>query len=684
MQTSIDAGRVFIVSNRLPVTVVERNGQADLSSSTGGVATGLGSFYEPTVHAWVGWPGHVERAQQDRISERLQSEHKCMPVFLSDRLVEKFYDGYSNRTIWPLFHSFQSFAKFSTSEWEAYVEANGRFLQVLDQVVRPGDQIWIQDYQLMLLPGLLRARHPELAIGFFLHIPFPAFDFLRLLPQHREVLQSLLSADLIGFHTNDYAKAFLNSVHRCFGLDDRLGQLSVGGRVVQTLVHPMGIDFDKFSKGAIDLEGQNSELDILKSLGDLKSVLSVSRLDYTKGIPEMLAAWEGLMARHPELHGKVRLILAVVPSRERVERYARLKREIDETVGRINAKFGTLDWMPVRYIYRGFTTDELVLLYKHSCIGLVTPLRDGLNLVAKEFVAARNDDTGVLILSELAGASKELLEAIIVNPNSRDEMMEAIHKALTMNKSEQSWRMKALRERLLENPVAEWGDTFLKELSAAALESREAQRSVLTADSSNDIVAHYRLASRRLLVLDYDGTLMPHSNEPSSVVPDDALTDQLKLLRQDSANTIVILSGRSKADLDRFFARSRLVLASEHGAWVKGVVGSSWRGTFGEIDMTWKDEVRSAMRSAVVKIPGSWLEEKDYSLVWHYRRSDSESADLAAKDLIFYLLTMLGDHPVRIVPGSRSIEVRAFPIGKGAFLKREFDLSSFDFVFCAG
>jgi trehalose 6-phosphate synthase/phosphatase len=677
------SSRLIVVSNRLPVTVEEVGGNVDFLPSSGGLATGLNSIREK-ISSWVGWPGQVSQNQEKFVSEYLEAKHGCVPVFLSERLVEKYYEGYSNRTIWPLFHSFQSFAQYSSEEWAAYVEANQRFLQTLDGILQAGDQVWIHDYQLLLLPGLLRQRFPSIKIGFFLHIPFPPFDVLRLMPQHREILQSLLAADLVGFHTNDYARSFLNGVHRSLGIEDRMGQLLVGERVVHSIVHPMGISFEKFSSASSSLAGNSDEFNLQQTFDGSKVIFSVARLDYTKGVPQALESFELLLERRPDLCGQVAMVLAVVPSRENVDRYSDLKREIDEAVGRINAKFGEVNWTPIRYLYRTLSFDELVLFYKNSHVALVTPLRDGMNLVAKEYVAARNDETGVLVLSEMAGAAKELLEAILVNPNSREEMADALEAALFMSPTEQVSRMRALRERLLESPIQNWGEDFVSKLEQVSFDGKKLAREAIDDSKIKEIAHQANLAARRLFLLDYDGTLMPIMNNPKQVIPDRALKDLLMGLNLRAEDHVMILSGRSKSDLETWLSDTGVSLVAEHGAWAKLNGAKSWRCFSSDISVVWKKDVHEVLGKFVEKIPGSYVEEKEFSLVWHFRRSEPESADTAAKDLIFHLLSAIGEHLIRIVPGNRSIEIRCIGVGKGSFAKREIDFSKFDFVLVAG
>ncbi|MCK5572489.1 MAG: bifunctional alpha,alpha-trehalose-phosphate synthase (UDP-forming)/trehalose-phosphatase, partial [Bacteroidetes bacterium] len=449
------------VSNRLPVSIRKAESGWELQASTGGLASGLSSLHTEFDTCWIGWPGRVARDHRKEVEERLISDFRCFPVFLSDSLVEKYYEGYSNRTIWPIFHSLTSHARYSAGEWEAYKKANHLFFLRIEEIYRPGDIIWVHDYQLMLLPRFLRERFPQATIGFFLHIPFPHSDIFRLLPQQKEILDDLVAVDLIGFHTHDYAQAFVGSVRRLLGYDNTLGQIMIGDRVVQSDVFPMGIDFTKYATAPSDPSIRN-EIDVIQTTLQRRTVVfSVSRLDYTKGIPESLEAISEFLSRYPDWHGRLVYVLVVVPSRERVERYANLKREIDRLVGRINSAFGTVGWQPVRYIYRNLSFGELTGLYVSADVALITPLRDGMNLIAKEYLAVKGEGKGVLILSEFAGAAKELQEATIVNPNSREDVAEALHKALRMPDDEQRRRNSAMRQRLETHDIRHWVAQFL-------------------------------------------------------------------------------------------------------------------------------------------------------------------------------------------------------------------------------
>jgi len=675
---------VIIVSNRLPVNIQKTDAGIAYHPSAGGVATGLSSLRGEFEALWIGWPGPVDREDRKRVEAKLIAEFKCHPVFIPQQMVEKYYEGYSNRTIWPIFHSFPSYAKYSVSEWDAYKKANALFGQKILEVYEPGDVLWIHDYHLMLLPKYLRDHSRQITLGFFLHIPFPHYDIFRLLPQHREILEGLLAFDLIGFHTHDYAQAFLGSVRRLLGHDNVLGQLMLGDRVVQVDVFPMGIDYAKYHSAPHDAALQQDMESIRNSLSAGKSVFSVSRLDYTKGIPESLDAIREFFTLHPEWHERVVFVLVVVPSRENVEQYASLKREIDELVGRINSSFGTLEWQPIRYIYRSLTFGELIGLYAAADVALVTPLRDGMNLIAKEYLAVKGDKDGVLVLSEMTGASKELLEAITFNPNSKEEIAHAIHKALIMEPAEQHRRNAIMRHRLETHDIHHWVRQFFQRLKEVQHTSHSLEVKFLDATNRSRLIADFSRAHSRLLILDYDGTLVPFADEPGGATPDKELLVMLEQLSSREENQIVILSGRDKHSLERWLGHLNVTLVAEHGGWSRPAGDLNWTSTFKPDSDGWKKDIRPLLELFVGRIPGSLIEEKDFSLVWHYRKAEIDSVEAAARELLDTLSNFSSNLNLQVLPGNKTIEVRVLGISKGSFYTQSFAAAVHDFLLAIG
>ena len=427
--------RLIVVSNRLPVSITKSAGEIHLARSAGGVATGLSSLCRSYEGVWIGWPGTTSEkltdVEKDEIAVKLADED-CLPVFLSQKQVQNYYRGFSNKTIWPLFHYFPSNTIYEDRFWKTYKQVNEIFCDEVIKLAKPSDRIWIHDYQLMLLPQMIRERVAGAKIGFFLHIPFPSFELFRLLLWREEILNGLLGADLIGFHTYDYVRHFLSSVSRIAGLEQSLGKLNVGNRIVKVDAFPMGINYEKYSQAAKAADTQEEIRKIRRKVGDRKIIISVDRLDYTKGIIKRLEAFDLFLSENPGYKEKVTLIVVAVPSRTEVVYYKTVRSELEHRVGRVNGEHSTIGWMPVWYLYRFLTFERLTALYNVADVALVTPLRDGMNLIAKEFVAAKTDGKGVLVLSETAGAASELGEALIVNANNKAATARAIKEALEM------------------------------------------------------------------------------------------------------------------------------------------------------------------------------------------------------------------------------------------------------------
>jgi trehalose 6-phosphate synthase/phosphatase len=679
--------RLIIVSNRLPVSLTQEGEAWSITPSVGGLATSLRELRSEMELLWVGWPGVTPAGKSDQktIRRQLIKDHDCDPIFLPPDDFELFYTGFSNGTLWPLFHYFSQYAHFEPGEWEAYSRINQLYCDKVLEVLQPGDRIWVHDYHLMRLPAMVRAEAQDASIGFFLHIPFPSYEIFRMLPWREELLHGLLGSDLIGFHSFSYARHFLSSMLRILGIEHEFGQAIIDGRTVKIDTFPLGVNIQRFEE-ALASKDMQRELDrLLKERQGRKVILSVDRLDFTKGILERLLTYEEFLGKHPEWHEKVVLISLTVPSRTGVPEYQDLKRQVDELVGRINGTYGQPDWSPIVYLYRSLPFERLVALYRYADIALVTPLRDGMNLVAKEYLAARPEGTGVLVLSESAGAAEELGEALIVNPHDRAGMVAAIEEALRIPEDVQRSHNQVMQARLQRYDTSAWALDFLSQLQEVHSIRPETQKRRLRGEIMDELLDQYRKAKHRLLLLDYDGTLVHFSGRPEAAVPDQELLEILATLKQDSKNTLVIISGRDHQTLDEWFGELDLNLVAEHGARIRLQGDDEWEMEPGAQDMSWKEHIRPVMEVYRDRTPGASLEDKGTSLVWHYRRAEPDLGSLRSKELTETLEGYIANTSLQVQQGNRVIEVKQSGVGKGhatqRFLGRD---PAFQFVLAIG
>lgn len=692
-RTMITMSKLIIASNRLPVKIKKTNDeQLTITPSAGGLATGLKSYHKSNNSIWIGWPGITpESSKEEKTIQTLLKEEQCLPVFLDEELISNYYDGFSNATLWPLFHYFSEITEFNETYWEAYCKVNELFAKAIINQAEENDTVWVHDYQLLLLPNILREQRPDLTIGFFLHIPFPSYELIRTLPWREEIVEGLLGADLIGFHTYDYARHFISAVKRLLGYDVDFTQIKLENRQVFVDVFPMGIDYDKFESHALAIQSkpiqerskQHQDIDrFLLRMPDRQLVLSIDRLDYTKGIPERIKAFRYFLDKHPEYKEKVSLIMLTVPSRTDVEHYQKLKNEIDILVGNINGEYGTLNWNPVIYFYRSLPFDNLIELYSSADVALLTPLRDGMNLVAKEYLASKVNHKGVLILSEMAGASKELGEAISVNPNNIADTAEAIYQALTMPDDEQEKAIRTMQQRIKRYDIHKWASEFMNSLQETIEKQSEHHARKISSVIKEKIQSVYYESSSRVIFLDYDGTLQRFYNNPQAAGPDDELYKLLDNIAKDTNNKLILISGRDKDTFERWFGKRKYTLIAEHGAWLKEV-GKDWIERK-PVHSEWKENILPVLESYVDRTPGSLIEEKTYSLAWHYRKADIELGVLRALELTHDISNLIINQDLELMEGKKVIEVKVSGINKGTAAAEFLHSKSPDFIMAIG
>lgn len=676
--------KLIIVSNRLPITIAKRGSTLKIQSSVGGLATGLDAFHKSYKSLWIGWPGYVtgKDTREKAIIKRKLVNKDCYPVFLSNYDIENYYHGFCNKVIWPLFHYFIEKTLYTKKYWKAYQRVNEHFSTLVSNLTEPGDKIWVHDYQLMLLPKLLRQKNPKNAIGFFLHIPFPSSEIFRLIPYRTEIIEGLMGADLIGFHTHDYVHHFTESIRKLLGYEYKLGHINTMRRRVMVDAFPMGVNYEQFCNASEDNNIKKETIKLKKKLGDRKIIISIDRLDYTKGIAERLEAFDLFLNKYPEYRKKVTLILVAVPSRTGVDQYAFLKRNIDELISKINGKYGDIGWMPIWYLYQFMPFNKLVPLYCIGDIALITPLRDGMNLIAKEYIASKTNSSGVLILSEMAGAAQELGEAIIVNPNNKEQIADAIKQSLEMGVKEQTRRNKIMQERLKRYSVERWAHDFMERMLQIKKIQGISHMSRLNYRIKNKLIKDYVKSKDRLILLDYDGTLVSFSEDPNSVSPNEEIKMILSKLSKDPRNCLVIVSGRQRKTLNEWFNIPGINLIAEHGVWVKKANGK-WK-LIEHLNNIWKKQVKPILEVFTDRTPGSFIEEKDYSLVWHYRKADPKLAKIRSSEFKETLRHITSNLNIGILEGSKVVEIKNIGINKGRASQKWLKKKKWEFILAIG
>jgi trehalose 6-phosphate synthase/phosphatase len=657
--------RLTIVSNRLPVTVSTRGGQTRVTPSSGGLATGFRGAHERGSGHWIGWPGDTSALTPEQ-RERLRAElerKRLVPIELSADDVRLYYTGFSNGVLWPLFHYLLDRGPIEGADWDAYTRVNRTFAEAALSSARNGDLVWVHDYHLMLVPQMIREQVPDARIGFFLHIPFPAVDVFRLLPWRAEILQGLLGADLVGFHTSSYSRHFAIALRHLLDLEIAGDHAWFRGRPIRIGTFPMGVDVERFETLAASSAVARRLETIRRDAGPRQLLVGVDRLDYTKGIPRRLLAFERFLARHPERRDAVRFIQVAVPSRGEVGEYRAFRRTVNEIVGRINSTTSTIGSVPVHYLHRSVSEDTLSALYRAAVVMLVTPLRDGMYLVAKEFVATRVDEDGVLILSEFAGAADELGDALIVNPYDIDRVADAIETALAMPPEERRTRMHSLRQRVAAWTVHDWVSGFVAELELHRRTATDVP-AVLTADRMARLASELRRGSRLAILVDYDGTLVRLEDTPELARPDATLVRLLDELARCRDVDVHIVSGRGKRTLEEWLGRLPVTLWAEHALWRRDAMQVEWRAAFKQ-DRAWKDIVRELMKRASGRTPGSLVEDKGDSLAWHYRLSDPLYADEEAARLKAAIADAFPHGEIEPVGGRKVVEARPHGAQKG-------------------
>ncbi len=674
--------KLINVSNRLPVTVSDDG----ITKSSGGLVAALeGLGRSRYAVKWLGWPGGAidDPDRRREVAETLERDFGCTPVFLSDEEATAHYEGFANSSLWPLLHYFPSRFRYEPGWWDHYRAVNQRFADQILSLAGPGDLVWVHDYQLMLLPQMLKEARPSLRVGFFLHTPFPSYEVFRCHPRREELMAGLLGADLVGFHTFGYLRHFRSSVLRLLGIESDITAIPHHGRTSALGVYPIGINAPRFEHDLGTVAVREQVAKFRDTFGDKRIVLSVERMDYTKGLTQRLDAIDLFLGSTDEAtRDHIKFIFVSVPSREGVEQYQELREDVEARVGRLNGKYTTLRNSPIHFIHGSVSPTELTALYAIAEVALVTPLIDGMNLVAKEYVACQRDEPGVLVLSEFAGAAEELYHSLIVNPYDAQAVAGCLREALAMPPDERATRMHGMRQRVMEVDAAAWARGFIDDLAAR----RDADEVEHTADEAR-LILRDALSRRQkvALFLDYDGTLREIESTPAAARPNSAVVGLLERLRNRNNVEVIIISGRTPADLESYMAPfPEFGLIAEHGASFRRPRFNEWEELSRNVSYAWKDEVMKILKQHGAQTPGSFVEDKRTSLVWHYRKADPEFGEWKAKQLASELGAALANQPVTVRQGKKIVEVTAAEINKGAAVMRIIDEAARDLVLAAG
>ncbi|MBC7451687.1 MAG: bifunctional alpha,alpha-trehalose-phosphate synthase (UDP-forming)/trehalose-phosphatase [Cytophagales bacterium] len=672
--------KIINISNRLPISLQQDNNQTTIKTSSGGLVSAVMSLGsgDNELH-WIGVADFTSE-DWDANSSSVTNEFILHPVFIDEELYKLYYNGFSNSVLWPLFHYFPSFVEYKKNEFDAYLEVNRLIADKVIDLINAEDIVWIHDYHLIPLVAYLRKLIPQVKIGFFLHVPFPSYELIRILPKDcRDTLaNSLLGADLIGFHTYDYVQHFVTTVQMITGIQHKNFQLQYEGRTIKIEAFPISIDFKKFNNAYSKPEVAAERIKIRKLYAGKKILFSVDRLDYTKGIKYRLQGYAYFLENNPEWIEKIVFILIAVPSRDNISKYEERKEIIEKLIGQINGKYGNYKWSPIVYQYGSVDADQLSGLYTSCDVALISPVRDGMNLVAKEFLASRYDKRGVLLLSDMTGAAKELTEALLFNPLDEAEISHKIKRALAMPDSEQETRMERMQNQIRKNDVFKWSNNFIKKMENIT----HNQNTSVHFESMDRlaVLETYLQAKTCLILLDYDGTLKPLQPHPDKATPDDLLYQLLTKLTHNTKNEVCIISGRNKETLENWFGELKGTLVAEHGIFVKK---DTWQNLVTD-SAPWKADVKKIMDQFTENCANTFVEEKSASLCWHYRMADPEASIAQSRELMNLLSDFLISSNANILDGHKVVEVKPVQAGKGNALKTLFDFNQYDCCICIG
>ncbi len=677
--------RLVIVSNRLPVSVKKVDGKLEFYPSAGGLATGLSSYAKAGSNVWVGWPGIAsdELTDQDRedITRTLKKDN-CHPVFLTKKQLDGFYNVYSNSVLWPLFHHMKVGSADTAAAWRMYKKVNRLFAEATLELAGKRDHMWVHDYQLLLLPEMLRVQRAKNRIGFFLHTPFPSPEIFLSDPHASELAKGVLGADVVGFHTSAYTDNFLGV---CRELEIGVvgsRKVVLPERVVRVTDFPIGINYRRFADASRSLEVDVEHQKLRWKYRGRKVILTIDRLDPSKGLVGRLKAYQTLLQENPKLHGKVVMIMQAMPSRTEIPAYQKLRKDVEKLAKNINEKFGSRSWQPLEIIFSALPFAEYAALYQRADVAFIAPIRDGMNLVAKEYLASHPKSDGILVLSETAGAAEELKEAVLVNPYKHRSLVDGLMEALSAKPAGFIARTKRMQRYLRRNTIDKWADTFMDTLEKPIPRPNFRITRALDSERTAELLEDYQRSGNRLIMLDYDGTLQPIVSKPEDAIPSKETLRILKRLAKDERNHVAIISGRRRKDLAEWLGELPITLVAEHGGFIRLNGRKNWQKT-SYLSRDWEKPVVKLFEHYAALTPGSKIEQKEWGVAWHYRNA---SPFYAKKHLVILkklLRPIARKEKLDIQENKMVLEVHHLDVSK-AHITQEWLLDSQDFIMAIG
>jgi trehalose 6-phosphate synthase/phosphatase len=678
--------KLIIVSNRLPFTLEQKESGAELKPSMGGVATGLYSYLSSLNSTRypdrrVLWFGSSTKEIDDDYQEELRElpfEH--INIVLDAKLYTSFYTGFCNQSLYPLLTGFPQHFQFTDSAWNCYIRVNRMFAQRIATQVEPGDIVWVNDYHFFLLPALLRELIPKVTINFFLHVPFPSSDTFAHFPNQvsKTLLEGVLSANMVGFHIQEYVDNFTMAAKRISTITYTDNFILHNGGKTKICCYPMSIDFNKYHQASRDLLASRINQEPIQS-SKIKTLLSVDRLDYTKGITNKLWAYEFFLERYTDWRGKVSFTVVIAPSRMDVSANLLLKKQIEEQIENLNSKYSTNTCQAVNYYFEKFEFQGLVEHYLSADVAIVTPIKDGMNLVAKEFIASRVNSDGALILSKEAGARYELCDAFIVDPANISDIAQAMNDALMLNNEEQRYRMVNMQEVIKKYDIFHWVSDVLEELPGVF--SDKDQSNTFNAAITSEISNAFFSANKRIFFLDYDGTLSNIHENPENAMIEPNLLASIRVLASYTDTKVIIVSGRRAGFIEESFREVSIDYAAEYGSVLRK---SNNKIVSHEITDTWKPTARTILEKIMPATGETVIEEKDFSMVIHFKRNSLKKFDVYLSSLLKEFKDISTLYFLEIVQAKTSFEIKPVSINKGKALGNWLYDQSYDFIFAAG